>query len=194
MGIRIKRFVVIFIAFLMFFTLAANAQAPEESVAQKYFTDVELVSHEGKKMRLYSDLMKGRVVVINSFFATCTSSCPAMNQRLEKIQTALGDRLGKDLYIISVSVDPAADTPAVLSAYARKWNARPGWFLMTGEKANVDLVLRKLGQQPGKREDHSTVWAVGNDRTGLWKKVMGLAGTEDLIKAVESVLNDKGAN
>ena len=114
-----------------------------------------------------------------------------MNQRLEKIQAALGDRLGKDVYIISISVDPAADTPAVLKAYAKKWNAKPGWFFMTGEKQNVELVLGKLGHKPGRREDHSTVWAVGNDRTGLWKKVMGLASAEALIKEIDAVVNDK---
>ena len=186
------RSIVLLLAGFAFLHFAVYSQASAESAAQKYFTDIELVDQDGRKLRLYSDLMKGRVVVINSFYAACTASCPAMNQRLEKIQSALGERLGKDIYLISISVDPTADTPAILKEYARKWNARAGRFFLTGDKANVDLVLGKLGHMPGKREDHSTVWAIGNDRTGLWKRVMGLANAEDLIKEVEAVLNDKG--
>ena len=187
-----NRLVFLLFAVLSFSNLAAFPQAPAESAAQKYFTDVELIDQDGRKLRLYTDLMKGRVVIINSFYAACTGSCPAMNQRLEKIQSALGKRLGQDIFLISVSVDPVADTPAILKEYAKKWNARPGRFFLTGDKANVDLVLGKLGQMPGKREDHSTVWAIGNDRTGLWKRVMGLSSADDLIKEVETVLNDKG--
>lgn len=187
-----NRLVFLLFAILFFSNLAAFPQAAAESAAQRHFTDVELIDQDGKKMRLYSDLMKGRVVVINSFYAACTASCPAMNQRLEKIQSALGKRLGNDVFLISISVDPVADTPAILKEYAKKWNARPGRFFLTGEKANVDLVLGKLGQSPGKREDHSTVWAIGNDRTGLWKRVMGLSNVDDLIRELEAVLNDKG--
>lgn len=172
---------------------AQQSQSAEQSAAQKYFTDVSLVNQDGETMRLYSDLLKGRVVVIDFFFATCQGSCLPMNRNLQKVQEALGDRVGRDVYIISISVDPTVDTPAGLKEYAKKLNARPGWYFLTGEKANVDFALRKLGQYVEDKQDHTNIFIIGNERTGLWKKAFGLAKSDDIVKVVESVLNDQPA-
>jgi protein SCO1/2 len=149
------------------------------------------VNQNGERMRLYSDLLQGKVVIINSFFATCQGSCLPMNRNLEKVQEALGDRVGKDVFIISISVDPAVDTPASLKEYARKLHAGPGWFFLTGDKQNVDLALNKLGQYVNDKQDHLNIFIIGNERTGLWKKAFGLARSDELVKVVESVLNDQ---
>ena len=170
----------------------AQESSGEVSQAQRYFTDTLLINQHGEKMRFYSDLLKGKTVIIDSFFATCQGSCLPMNRNLEKVQEALGERLGKDAYIISISVDPTVDTPPLLNAYAKKLNARPGWFFLTGEKANVDLVLKKLGQFVDNKQDHLNIFIIGNERTGLWKKAFGLAKSEELVKVVESVINDPG--
>ena len=142
-------------------------------------------------MRLYSDLLKGKTVIIDSFFATCQGSCLPMSRNLAKVQDALGDRLGKDAVIISISVDPTVDTPPALKAYAKKLNARPGWYFMTGDKQNVDFALKKLGQFVDDKQDHLNIFIIGNERTGLWKKAFGLAPPEELVKIVDSVLNDQ---
>ncbi len=168
-----------------------HAQEPEQSPAQKYFTDTVLVNQNGEKMRLYNDLLKGKTVIINSFFATCQGSCLPMSRNLEKVQEALGDRLGKDAFIISISVDPTVDTPPALKAYAKKLNARPGWYFLTGDKANVDFTLKKLGQFVDDKQAHVNIFIIGNERTGLWKKAFGLAKSDELVKVVESVINDK---
>jgi protein SCO1/2 len=167
------------------------AQDARQQAAQRYFTDVELVNQNGEKMRLYSDLLKDKVVVINFFFATCQGSCLPMNRNVQKVQDVFGDHLGKDAYIISISVDPTVDTPARLKEYAGKIGARPGWYFMTGEKANVEFALKKLGQYVEQREDHTNIIIIGNERTGLWKKAFGLAKSDELNKVVESVLNDQ---
>ncbi len=165
----------------------------EQNPAHNYFTDVQLVNQNGQKMRLYSDLLQGKVVVINSFFATCTGSCLPLSRNLQKVQQALGDRLGKEVHIISISVDPEVDTPPRLKEYAKKLQAGPGWHFLTGEKQNVDLALKKLGQFVNDKEAHLNVFIIGNERTGLWKKAFGLAQSDELVKVVESVLNDKAA-
>lgn len=167
--------------------------APQQTAAQKYFTDVELVNQDGEKMRLYSDLLKDKVVVIDFFFATCQGVCLPLNRNLQKLQESLGDRVGKDVHIISVTVDPAEDTPTRLKAYAETLKARRGWYFLTGEKANVDFALRKLGGYVDDKQDHTNIFIIGNERTGLWKKAFGLAKIDDLIKVVESVLNDQPA-
>ena len=172
-------------------TPRAKEPAAEQSGAEKYFTDVVLTNQNGEKMRFYSDLLKGKVVVINSFFGTCQGSCLPMNRNLAKLQDALGDRVGKDLFIISISVDSTMDTPAVLKEYARKLNARPGWYFLTGEKANVDFALKKLGAYVADKNQHLNILYIGNEPTGLWKKAFALASSDELLKVVESVLNDK---
>jgi protein SCO1/2 len=170
------------------------AGTTEQSPAHKYFTDVVLVNQNGEKMRFYSDLLQGKVVIINSFFGTCQGSCLPMNRNLEKVQQALGDHVGKDVHIISISVDPTVDTPASLKEYAKKLHARPGWYFLTGDKQNVDFALKKLGQFVSDKQDHLSVIIIGNERTGLWKKAFGLAQSGELVKVVESVLNDHPAS
>jgi protein SCO1/2 len=168
-----------------------TSDASVEPAAKKYFTDVVLVNQNGEKMRFYSDLLQGKVVIINSFFATCAGSCLPLNRNLEKLQAALGARMGKDVYIISISVDPAVDTPAQLKAYAKKLNAGPGWYFLTGDKQTVDFALKKIGHFVDNKENHLNIFIIANERTGLWKKAFGLAKSDELMKVVESVLNDQ---
>jgi protein SCO1/2 len=171
---------------------AGHNAGHEGSPAQKYFTDVELVDQDGRKVRFYSDVLKGKTVVVNAFFTTCTSVCPPMNRNMEKIQEALGDRLGKDVFLVSVSVDPETDTPPRLKEYAKKFHAKPGWMFLTGKKENVDWALYKVGQYVEDKQDHTTVIIIGNEATGLWKKAFGMSKPAELIQIVESVANDKG--
>jgi cytochrome oxidase Cu insertion factor (SCO1/SenC/PrrC family) len=176
-----------------FSTAAKQAQSADQlSPAHKYFTDVALTNQYGEQMRLYSDLLKGKVVIINVFFTSCQGSCPVMAATFAKIQDRLGERLGKDAFMISISVDPETDTPAKLKEYAERFKAKPGWFLLTGTKENVTLALQKLGQQVENRESHQNLFIIGNEPTGLWKKAFGLANSAEIIKVVESVLNDRG--
>lgn len=163
------------------------------SPAQKYFTDVELLNQNGEKLRFYTDVLKGKTVIVNAFFTSCTSVCPPMNRNMERIQQALGDRVGKDVFLVSVTVDPAVDTPVRLKEYAQKFHAGPGWIFLTGKKENLDWALYKLGQYVENKDDHKTIFIIGNEPTGLWKKAFGIANVTELVQVVESVVNDKGA-
>jgi cytochrome oxidase Cu insertion factor (SCO1/SenC/PrrC family) len=115
-----------------------------------------------------------------------------MNRNMEKIQEALGDRLGREVFLVSISVDPGADTPPRLKEYAHRFHARPGWTFLTGRKENVEWALYKVGQYVESKDDHTTVIVVGNEATGLWKKMIGMGKAAELIQIVESVANDKG--
>ena len=163
----------------------------ERPPAEKYFSDVELINQDGEKVRFYSDVLKNKVVVINTFFTTCTSICPPLNRNFQKIQDALGDRLGKDVFLVSISVDPTTDTPTRLKEYGRRFHARPGWMFLTGKKENVDWALYKLGQYVETKDDHTSILIIGNEPKGLWKTAMGLAKAEELIGIVEDVINDR---
>ena len=208
MNLKLK-LVLIFIATIILGQGQASAQKPkppepaslpktdagppttELSPAERYFSDVELIDQDGRKLRFYSDVLKNRVVVINTFFTTCTSICPPMNRNFEKMQDALGDQLGKDVFLVSISVDPETDTPTRLKEYGRRFHARPGWMFLTGKKENVDWALYKLGQYVETKDNHTSIFIIGNEPKGLWKKAFGLAKAEELIKILDDVVNDR---
>jgi protein SCO1/2 len=171
-------------------TTAPAPPANESSAAQKYFTDTVLVDQNGTERRFYSDLIKDRVVIINAMFATCKDSCPRMAETFAHLQDWLGDRIGKEAYMLSISVDPETDTPARLQEYAQRFKAKPGWYFLTGRKANVETVLKRLGFYVDQKQDHLTTFLIGNDRTGLWKKAIGVAPAEQTIATFNSVLQD----
>ena len=164
----------------------------ESSPAANYFSDVQLINQDGKPVRFYSDVLKGKTVVVNAFFTTCTSVCPPMNRNMEKIQEVLGDRVGRDVFLVSITVDPEVDTPARLKDYAQKFHAGAGWIFLTGKKENLDWALYKLGQYVENKDDHKTIFIIGNEPTGLWKKAFAIANLAELVQVVESVVNDKG--
>ena len=168
-----------------------STSTPKLSPAEKYFSDVELIDQDGTKLRFYNDVLKNKIVVINTFFTTCTNICPPMNRNFEKMQEALGDRLGKDVFLVSITVDPATDTPPRLKEYSRRFHARSGWMFLTGKKENVDWALYKLGQYVETRDDHTNIFIIGNEPKGLWKKAFGLAKADELIRIMEDVINDR---
>ncbi len=183
-----KRAVMIVLLLVGAMPLAAQTKA-----AGTYFANLALVDQDGKRVDLYDDLMKDKVVVINTFFASCTGSCPVMSKTFQHVQEQLGDRVGRDIWLISITVDPATDTPQALKKYADQWKARPGWRFLTGTQEEVAAALKKIGQYVDDRESHRNVILVGNDRTGLWKKLFGLAKPAEVQASVDSVLNDRGA-
>jgi protein SCO1 len=167
----------------------ATSEGP--TAAAKYFGDVELIDQDGRKVRFYTDVLKGKTVVVNALFTTCTNVCPPISRNFERIQEALGGRFGKDVFLVSITVDPENDTPEKLKAYAEKFHARAGWSFLTGTKENVDQALYKLGQYVQDKNSHKTIVIIGNERSGLWKKAFGLAQADDLIKLVDEVMNDR---
>jgi len=164
----------------------SNAAPP----AQRYFGDALLTNQDGKQLRLYTDILKGNVVIINSFYSTCSGVCRVTIPVFKQLQESLGERVGKDVRLVSITVDPENDTPEVLKQYAAGVGAKPGWDFLTGDKQTVDQILYKLGLYAEAKEDHSNVFIVGNEPTGLWKKVLGIAPPYEIRRSVESVLDD----
>ena len=157
--------------------------APESGLA---IPDVLLLDQQGRKVRFYSGLVKGKVVAINFIFTTCTTICPPMGATFAKVQKLMGDR-GKDVHLISVTLDPLTDTPESLRAWAAKFDARPGWTLVTGPKPEVDRLLRALGSYVSQKEDHAPLVLVGNDSRRLWTRADGLSSAAKLVKVIDDV-------
>jgi protein SCO1/2 len=166
---------------------AVTKQSPSEAAA-KYFPNTLLLTQQNKQVHFFDDLLNGNVVLINFMFTTCTSICPPMTANLAKVQQLLGERVGKEVTMISISVDPVTDTPERLKAYAAKFGAKPGWYFLTGEKKDVDEVLRKLGGYVDNKNDHTSILIAGNTKTGEWLKIYALARPSDIAAAVTKLI------
>jgi len=169
----------------------APADSNPVSPAERYFGNVVLTNQDGKQLRLYADILKGNVVIINSFYSTCSGACRVTIPVFKQLQDDLGERVDKDVRLVSITVDPESDTPGVLKRYATGIGAKPGWDFLTGDKETVDQVLYKLGLYTDAKEEHSNIFIVGNEPTGLWKKVLGVAPPYEIRRSVESVLGDR---
>lgn len=134
------------------------------------FPNVELTTQHGDKVRLYDDLLKGKTVAVNTFYAGCGDVCPLGTAKMLELQKLLGGRVGKDIQFYSISIDPFNDTPQTLKAYADRFNVGPGWLFLTGKEKDVQLVTRALGlgtlQATAPRDNHSTTLMVGNEPSG----------------------------
>jgi protein SCO1 len=168
-----------------------TANSNPASPAERYFGDAVLTNQDGKQLRLYTDILKGNVVIVNSFYSTCNGVCRVTIPVFKQLQDDLGERVGKDVRLVSITADPESDTPEVLKRYAAGVGAKPGWDFLTGDKETVDQVLYKLGLYTEAKEEHSNIFIVGNEPTGLWKKVLGVAPPYEIRRSVESVLDDR---
>lgn len=136
-----------------------------------YFPNVEVTDQNGKVHHFYDDLIKGKTVAIEQFYTHCIDICPLETARLLQVQKILGDRVGKDIFFYSISIDPEHDTPEVLKEYTEKYHVGPGWLFLTGKKQDIDLISRKLGFQPPElngRDGHAPHLMIGNEPSGQW--------------------------
>jgi cytochrome oxidase Cu insertion factor (SCO1/SenC/PrrC family) len=165
----------------------AQAKRPDEQTSRDYFTDLALINQEGQRVRFYSDVLKDRVVLISFIYTNCKDACPLVMHRLSQVRDQLGEAFGKRVFFVSLSVDPARDTPQALAKYARQHKAEhPGWVFLTGEKANVGRILTKLGQHAETPEAHSTMLLAGNVGKRHWTKV----GPTVSVAAIAAKLRD----
>jgi cytochrome oxidase Cu insertion factor (SCO1/SenC/PrrC family) len=172
----------------------APAVAPAVDAARMNIPDTELLDQNGRKIHFYTDLVKGQTVVINFIFTTCTTICPPLGATFARVQKELGDKVGRDVRFISISVDPATDTPERLKEWGAKFHAGEGWTFVTGNKPEVDELLRVLGASSARREDHSPTVLIGNDAHGTWTRTYGLAKTSQLVQIINDVIEGKSAS
>jgi cytochrome oxidase Cu insertion factor (SCO1/SenC/PrrC family)/cytochrome c2 len=141
-----------------------------------YFPEVQLITHEGKKVRFFTDVIKDRVVAINFIYTNCPDACGLETARLREVQKILEDRVGRDVFLYSITIDPERDTRKVLKQYADKFQAGPGWLFLTGKKEDITLLRKKFGlyDEEGREEkltEHDLSLIIGNQSTGQWMKV-----------------------
>lgn len=149
--------------------------------------DLRLVDQDGRELRFVSEVIGDRIVVMDFVYTSCTTVCPVLSAVFGQMQGKLGNHLGQDVVLVSVSVDPTRDTPQRLKAYAAKHKAQPGWIWLTGAKATMDDVLDGLGAYSPNFEDHPAMVLVGDGRTGEWSRFFGFPSPDRLMKQVETL-------
>jgi len=173
-------------------TDTANTESNESGSARKIvIPDVEVLDQNGNALHFYSDLIKGKTVAINFIFTNCTTICPPLAATFARVQKDLGDKAGRDVHFISISVDPLTDTPERLKAFGAKFKAGDGWTFVTGDKQEIDKLLNALGASVSRREDHSPTVIVGNDVKGVWTRTYGLARSAQLVGLIMDVIEGK---
>jgi len=140
--------------------------------ARNYFTDTVLTTHEGNEVRFYSDLLEGRVVMINVMYTSCKGSCPLVTQMMSQVSRDLGDLYGSEIHFVSMTNDPERDSPEALAEFARKQNVDlDGWTFLTGDRQEIEGVIQKIGLYTPNFEQHKAMILIGNTRTGHWQKI-----------------------
>jgi protein SCO1 len=163
---------------------SVNSNAPEGArirIQEKNFPNVPLISHEGKKVNFYDDLIKGKVITVNFFYAKCDEICPLVSANLAKVQKILGDQVGRDIFMYSISLKPEEDNLDAIRAYRDSWHAGPGWSFFTGQSSDIEKIRKGIGfTYPEAAIDKDKTQHIGNIRYGneplmLWAACPGVA-------------------
>lgn len=159
----------------------------------RHFTNLIVETHEGRKVRFYDDLIKGRIILFNMMYTQCTQACPVNTAALLEIQRALGDRVGREIFIYSMTIQPEFDTAPALRDYARKYKTGPGWQFLTGRKQTIEVLRRRLGFydtdpiEDAKPTNHAGVLRIGNDRYDRWLMMPIESRTQRIVRAIDDI-------
>jgi protein SCO1/2 len=173
--------------------MPAKARTLRQDGAE-WFTNVAVNTHDGRTLRFYDDVLKGKIVLINFFYTDCDAICPLMTENLARVQELFGPRVGKDIFMASITLQPEHDTPAVLAAYARSYAAGPGWLFLTGNKDDIELLRHRLGfvdsdpAQDADLEQHIGTVRIANEPMHRWAMTPALLAPKALVRAVKRVI------
>jgi protein SCO1/2 len=168
----------------------AMMQQKSEPAAESTEIDLRnhmLVDQDGQELMFVSDVIGDNIVVMDFVYTTCTTICPVLSALFTQVQGKLGDAVGDEVVLVSMSVDPVRDTPQRLKAYSAKHRAGEGWLWLTGPKADVDDVLTGLGAYTSNFEDHPSMVLIGDGRTGEWKRLFGFPNPDRVVQIVNDL-------
>jgi protein SCO1 len=165
---------------------------PAASMGPEFYTNAVLRTHENKPVRFYDDLIKGKLALINFIYTGCMNSCPRSTGNLAKAQKLLGDRVGRDVFMYSITLKPEEDDPAVLRSYAKSHGARPGWTFLTGNEYDLTTIRFKLARWDHPMLDfdldqHTGMVRYINDSLNLWTMCPTHATPQQIVECVSWV-------
>jgi len=159
-----------------------------------YFPNVPVTTQDGKTLRFYDDLLKGKSVAILLFYTSCQDVCPLETANLVKVQKLLGAHMGRDIFFYSIAIDPW-DTPKENRAYAQKFGVGPGWLFLSGKEADIQLIARKLGlsrtSDALNKDGHSASLMLGKVPDGMWMRNSAVDNPQFLATTIANFLGWK---
>jgi cytochrome oxidase Cu insertion factor (SCO1/SenC/PrrC family) len=163
-------------ALAAFALLCANG--PGEAQMRRgpeFFPNLPVVNQDGQPLNFYDDLIKDKIVVVMFIYTSCTDICPLTTARMTQIEDKLGAAVGREIFIVSITVDPENDTPEKLKAYSKAFGTGPGWTFVTGKPEDIRAINHRLGERSKVLSEHRNEIVLGNDVTGEWQRdnVMG---------------------
>ncbi|HEU5132421.1 MAG TPA: SCO family protein [Pyrinomonadaceae bacterium] len=170
-----------------------RVKTPRERLAERSFPNVTLTTHEGRKVKFYDDLIKDKIVIINFMYVRCDGKCPGTTTNLVQVQKLLGDRVGKDIFIYSITLKPEEDTPKVLKDYAKAYKTGPGWEFLTGNPKDIELLRQKLGfidrdpVRDANKSNHIGMLRWGNEPHTLWAGCPASLAPAKIVKELRLV-------
>jgi len=169
----------------------APSDAAAEEKARNYFTDTEVIDQNGKKQRFYSDVLKGRVVLISFIFTNCEYACPMQAQKLKQVRAAMVPAIKDDVWFVTLSVDPERDTPEAMKKFAERQGVDESrWIFLTGDKQNLEFLVKRLGQYTPDIESHTTLMLAGNTITKHWTRVMPMLTPPDIANKMRDLVEE----
>jgi protein SCO1 len=173
---------------LVFAALSLDAlDAEAGGWGKDYVPNVPVITQDGKTLNFYDDLIKDKIVVLSFIYTSCKDICPLATARLGEAQDKLGDRLGRDIFFYSISIEPERDTPARLKQYADAFHAGPGWLFLTGLPEDIQLIRYKFGDRRPDVGDHRNDVVLGNGATGEWQRENALGDLDHFVGAVKAM-------
>ena len=167
--------------------LVGAASAWAAGWGKDYVPNVPVVTQDGKTLKFYDDLIKDKIVVLSFIYTSCKDICPLATARLGEAQDKLGDRLGRDIFFYSISIEPERDTPQRLKQYAEAFQARPGWLFLTGLPEDIKLIRDKFGDRRPDLIDHRNDVVLGNGATEEWQRENALGDIEHFVGAIRAM-------
>lgn len=162
-----------------------------EMIRKRYFPNVELVTHQGKKVRFYDDVLKDKIVVLNLMYADCQGVCPTITANLKNVQKILRQQINHEIFIYSMTIKPEQDTPARLREYAQMHGINNKyWTFLTGKPEEVDMLRHSIGfADPNPELDkdkarHSGMIRYGNEPMALWGTCQGSGEPEWIAQEI----------
>ncbi|HSY48067.1 MAG TPA: SCO family protein [Thermoanaerobaculia bacterium] len=174
---------------------ATASDLARQRIQRMHFPNVPLYTHEGKRVMFYDDLVKGRIVTMNFFFAKCDEICPMVMANLARVQTRLAADLNKRLFMYSLTLKPEEDTVDAIREFREMHHARPGWTFLTGKPQDLERVRKGIGfSYPNPVVDKDKTQHIGNVRYGneplmLWAACPGMAHADFIAESVSWMIH-----
>ena len=194
-GFKTKAIIAVLAVGALIAVLANSSQRAHPTASPDVkLLNAELLDQNGAQVRFASEIVGDRIIALNFIYTDCSTACPVVSAIFEKLQNQLGEKRRQDVRLVSLSINPATDTPERLKTYAAHFHAQSEWSWLTGEKSQVDALLKGLGVYSTDYTNHTPVILVGDPVSGVWTRFNGFTSPETITARIDELLAIRNEN